>query len=129
MSVTSTAKSSIKGQKARARGPIASRSAADKKFAPVAGGFSMPQIRAAAQRLKQLSDPTRAQIVLGLVDGERNVGDMAVDLRQSQPATSHHLALLRHGGVIQCRRDGKNNLYELTDLGRTLSSLLNRLVN
>jgi ArsR family transcriptional regulator len=34
-------------------------------------------------------------------------------LDQSQPAVSHHLALLRMAGVIACRRDGKHNFYRL----------------
>jgi len=38
-------------------------------------------------------------------------------VKQSQPATSHHLALLRHGGIIAPRRQGKNNSYALTDAG------------
>ena len=32
-------------------------------------------------------------------------------LGQSQPAVSHHLALLRVAGLIECRRDGKHNFY------------------
>jgi len=32
-------------------------------------------------------------------------------LGQSQPAVSHHLALLRRAQMIDCRRDGKHNFY------------------
>jgi DNA-binding transcriptional ArsR family regulator len=46
----------------------------------------------------------------------------------SQPAVSHHLALLRHGGIIDCRRQGKNNFYSLTDLGERLSKLVKGVV-
>ena len=34
-------------------------------------------------------------------------------LKQSQPAVSHHLALLRVAGLIDCRRDGKHNFYHI----------------
>ena len=34
-------------------------------------------------------------------------------LGQSQPAVSHHLALLREDGIIACRRDGKHNFYHI----------------
>ena len=76
--------------------------------------------RRASMLLKHLSDPTRLQIVLMLDDGERHVGSLCEQLSQSQPAVSHHLALLRHGGIISPRRDGKNNYYHLTELGLEL---------
>ena len=34
-------------------------------------------------------------------------------LNQSQPAVSHHLALLRDAGLIEARRDGKHNFYSI----------------
>jgi ArsR family transcriptional regulator len=34
-------------------------------------------------------------------------------LGQSQPAVSHHLALLRGEHLIECRREGKHNYYRL----------------
>jgi ArsR family transcriptional regulator, arsenate/arsenite/antimonite-responsive transcriptional repressor len=34
-------------------------------------------------------------------------------LAQSQPAVSHHLALLRVAGLIKARRDGKHNYYSV----------------
>jgi ArsR family transcriptional regulator len=34
-------------------------------------------------------------------------------LKQSQPAVSHHLALLKMAGLIECRRDGKHNFYHI----------------
>jgi DNA-binding transcriptional ArsR family regulator len=77
--------------------------------------------RAAANLLKQVSDATRLQVLLTLENGERNVGELCSDLGQmSQPAISHHLALLRHGRLIEPRRNGKNNIYSLTDTGRVL---------
>jgi DNA-binding transcriptional ArsR family regulator len=64
-----------------------------------------------------------------LAEGEKNVGDMAAQLTQSQPAVSHHLALLRHGGVIEPRRQGKNNFYALTDKGMTLHKSIVSMLN
>ena len=44
--------------------------------------------------LKQVSDPTRLQVLMLLFQEERNVGSLCSDLgNQSQPAVSHHLAL------------------------------------
>ena len=49
-------------------------------------------------------------------------------IEQSQPAVSHHLALLRHGGIIDRRRQGKNNFYSLTDTGERLSKIVKDVV-
>ena len=66
------------------------------------------------QLFKLLSDETRLRILYFLVQrDELNVRTLCNLLRQSQPAVSHHLALLRVAGVIQCRRDGKHNFYHL----------------
>jgi DNA-binding transcriptional ArsR family regulator len=78
--------------------------------------------------LKHLSDPTRLQIILMLAAGERHVGSLCSELTQSQPAVSHHLALLRHGGIIVPRRDGKNNFYSLTEQGVALAALVKELM-
>ena len=80
-----------------------------------------PVYRRAAGLLKQVSDPTRLRVLMLPEDGERNVTAICEALgNQSQPAVSHHLALLRHGRLIESRRSGKNNVYSLTDQGRTL---------
>ena len=78
----------------------------------------------AATQLKQVSDPTRLHIILLLAQGEKHVGGICKAVKQSQPATSHHLALLRHGGIIAPRRQGKNNIYALTEAGERLASVV-----
>jgi DNA-binding transcriptional ArsR family regulator len=84
--------------------------------------------RRAAVLLKHVSDATRLQVVLLLAEGERHVGALCEQLNQSQPAVSHHLALLRHGGIIAPRRQGKNNFYSLTDAGDELAKVVKHLV-
>jgi ArsR family transcriptional regulator len=44
---------------------------------------------------------------------EMNVRTFVGLLGQTQPAVSHHLALLREAGMIECRRSGKHNFYHL----------------
>jgi DNA-binding transcriptional ArsR family regulator len=86
-------------------------------------------IRQAADLLKQVSDPTRLQVLMLLTQKERNVSELCADLgTQSQPAVSHHLALLRHGRLIEPRRSGKHNFYYLTDAGRELAEVVTALV-
>jgi ArsR family transcriptional regulator len=46
-------------------------------------------------------------------EGELHVSALCERLQQSQPAVSHHLALLRTAGLIGCRRDGKHNFYSI----------------
>ena len=87
-------------------------------------------IRQAADLLKQVSDPTRLQVLMLLTEKERNVSELCADLgTQSQPAVSHHLALLRHGGIIAPRRQGKNNFYGLTELGAELTQVILSLID
>ena len=62
---------------------------------------------------KLLSDKTRLKILDHLEDGERNVTNLCALLALPQPTVSHHLALLRHGGLIKPRKAGKQVYYRL----------------
>jgi ArsR family transcriptional regulator, zinc-responsive transcriptional repressor len=89
----------------------------------------LSEIRRVAELLKQVSDPTRLQVLMLLSEKERNVSELCADLgTQSQPAVSHHLALLRHGRLIEPRRDGKHNFYGLTEAGRELAQVVDSVV-
>ena len=88
------------------------------------------EIRRVADLLKQVSDPTRLQVLMLLNEKERNVSELCAELgMQSQPAVSHHLALLRHGRLIEPRRSGKHNFYGLTAGGRELAEVVNSVVS
>ncbi len=66
------------------------------------------------QVFKLLADETRLRILTYLFrEGELHVSALCERLQQSQPAVSHHLALLRVSGVIEVRRDGKHNFYSI----------------
>ncbi len=63
---------------------------------------------------KLLSDETRLRILFYLTrTPELHVRALCELLDQSQPAVSHHLALLRIEKLIESRRDGKHNFYHL----------------
>jgi len=88
---------------------------------------SQQSIRELSNVFKLLSDETRLRILAYLVqNNELNVTDICDRLGQSQPAVSHHLALLRVSGLIEPRRQGKHNFYSVrTDaFGELLESLL-----
>jgi ArsR family transcriptional regulator, zinc-responsive transcriptional repressor len=84
----------------------------------------LKQAQRAAMLLKQASDPTRLRVILMLAESEQHVGAICSQLNMSQPAVSHHLALLRHGSIIAPRRQGKNNFYGLTEAGEGLASVV-----
>ena len=54
------------------------------------------------------ANPTRLRILERLAQaGEVNVNDLALYLHMSQPRISWHLRMLRVGGVIRTRREGR----------------------
>ncbi len=118
----STTKTSIKAATTAPKAPTKSKAAKD-------AGHRLQQAKRASILLKHVSDPTRLQVILILAEGERHVGALCEQLNQSQPAVSHHLALLRHGGIISPRRAGKNNFYSLTDVGENLSKVVQGLIS
>lgn len=77
-------------------------------------GLSESAIGTLAQLCRLLADESRLRILNYLVQtDELNVRRLCELLAQSQPAVSHHLALLKEAGLIECRREGKHNFYRL----------------
>lgn len=78
-------------------------------------------LRRAADLLKQASNLSRLRTLLLLREQDCNVTQLTEELGPvTQPAVSHHLTLLRLGGLIEVRREGRHNFYGLTDKGRAL---------
>ncbi|NKQ54396.1 winged helix-turn-helix transcriptional regulator [Amycolatopsis sp. K13G38] len=67
-----------------------------------------------ARICKALADPTRLLIINELRDGRRSVGEIADELRISQPNASRHLAVLRDRGIVATERAGSTIFYALT---------------
>ena len=76
----------------------------------------------AANRAKALADPTRLMIAAALdaADGELCVCDLAWVAERSEKLVSHHVRVLREGGIVRSRRHGKMVMYALTDAGRVI---------
>jgi ArsR family transcriptional regulator len=71
------------------------------------------------------ADPTRLRILsLLLAEKELCVCDLCAVLEEIQPKVSRHLAILRHAGLVEVRREGKWKFYAVaqarTPLQRTL---------
>ena len=84
------------------------------------------------QIFKLLADETRLKILMYLMrEGELSVSALCDRFGLSQPAVSHHLALLRVAGMIEPRRDGKNSIYTIQKdhfhkiMGELFSNLMN----
>jgi ArsR family transcriptional regulator len=81
---------------------------------PELGNLGDDTVNDLVQLFKLLADDTRLKVIHFLMQkDELNVRTLCKLLRQSQPAVSHHLALMREAGIIECRRDGKHNFYHL----------------
>lgn len=62
-----------------------------------------------------LADPTRAQLVLLLLEGEKRSGELAFALDKSPSAISHQLRWLREHHVVADRKVGREVYYQLAD--------------
>ena len=73
------------------------------------------QVELLARVFAGVSDPTRLQILLILLDGERNVGELVSLVETSQGRVSVHLQCLRHCGFVSSERRGKYVYYRVCD--------------
>lgn len=76
--------------------------------------FTAEKLQFTAGILKLIASPTKLAIIVHLQQhGETTVGDLCSATGQSQPLLSRHLSVLKSGGVVDNRRDGKNVYYFL----------------
>lgn len=68
-----------------------------------------------AELFKLFGDSTRIRIMCALFQGELCVCDIAALLDMGQSAISHQLRLLRSGGLVKVRREGKQSYYSMAD--------------
>ena len=68
-----------------------------------------------AELFKVFGDETRVRILLELLEGEKNVGDIVQNVAVSQPTVSHQLRILKQAKLGKARRDGKSMYYSLDD--------------
>lgn len=75
--------------------------------------------------MRLLTNKSRLMILCLLHDGEKSVGDLVDAIGAREPAVSQHLALMRHHGIIQARREGRSMIYSVADpqIGQLLEAL------
>ena len=59
-----------------------------------------------------VAEPRRRDILNYLALQERPVGEIVAALSIEQPSVSKHLRVLRNVGLVRCRRDGRQILYQ-----------------
>ncbi|WP_297062232.1 metalloregulator ArsR/SmtB family transcription factor [Thermococcus sp.] len=78
-----------------------------------------------AQRLLMaISTETRRKILLLLMEGEMNQGEIAEKLGVSQPTISYHMRELEKLGVVKAWREGKSVVYSINYNPETLVRLI-----
>ncbi|WP_169077265.1 ArsR/SmtB family transcription factor [Microcella alkalica] len=87
---------------------------------------SAPQLDALHRIGRALADPTRAAILLTLLDEPRYPADLANHLAITKQSVSNHLACLRDCGIVVAEPAGRRVLYDIADarLGHALRDLL-----
>lgn len=68
-----------------------------------------------ARVAKSMASPSRLELLEALAQGERSVEGLAKATGISVANTSHHLQILRDGGVVQSRKQGLQVIYSLND--------------
>lgn len=67
------------------------------------------------EALKALAHPLRWRMLLSLVSGERNVGEIEATTGITQPGLSQQLGVLRKAGLVETRKEAKLVFYSLAD--------------
>lgn len=68
-----------------------------------------------ARFFRALGDPTRLRLLEFLLHDEHSVGECVDHVGLAQGRVSTHLACLADCGYVTARRDGRRNLYTVTD--------------
>lgn len=61
--------------------------------------------------LSVIAEEKRRRILQLVWDEERSAGEIAAEFDVTFGAVSQHLAVLRHAGFVDVRRDGRHRLY------------------
>jgi DNA-binding transcriptional ArsR family regulator len=76
----------------------------------------MHRAQAHSDVFRAISDPTRRAILDRLRAGPTAVNALAADFRQTRPAISKHLRVLRKARLVTEQRSGRERVYRLQPL-------------
>lgn len=72
-------------------------------------------IKKSSQMLKAMGNVCRMQIIIALLEGEKNVSQLNQHIKVSQPALSQHLSKLRREGILGARREQRQIYYYISN--------------
>ena len=71
----------------------------------------MPRAATTSDIFNAIAEAQRRDILVYLAPRERHVSDIVSNFHLSQPSVSKHLRVLRHVGLVNARRDGRQMFY------------------
>ena len=72
---------------------------------------AVPRAATTSDVFNAIAETSRRDILVYLAARERPVGDIVSALGLPQPSISKHLKVLRHVGLVDLRRDGRQMFY------------------
>ncbi|MCK8825850.1 ArsR/SmtB family transcription factor [Fuchsiella alkaliacetigena] len=64
---------------------------------------------------KAIANPKRIEIIYLLMEGEKNVSELAKEMEASAANVSQHLSILKEKKVVCARKEGLNVFYSICD--------------
>lgn len=80
------------------------------------------RIEKTADFFQILSTPSRIRILLALLEHEKSVTELSVEMNVTQSSISHQLNLLKKYHLVSCRREGRMIVYQISD--KTMEPML-----
>ena len=71
----------------------------------------MPRAATTSDIFNATAESQRRDILVFLAGSERSVGEIVDEMEIAQPSVSKHLKVLRHVGLVDMRRDGRQVFY------------------
>jgi DNA-binding transcriptional ArsR family regulator len=71
----------------------------------------VPRAATTSDIFNAIAESQRRDILVYLASRERHVSDIVAQFDLSQPSVSKHLRVLRHVGLVNARRDGRQMFY------------------
>jgi DNA-binding transcriptional ArsR family regulator len=71
----------------------------------------VPRAATTTDIFNAIAEAQRRDILVYLAPKERHVSDIVANFNLSQPSVSKHLRVLRHVGLVNVRRDGRQMFY------------------